>query len=119
MASNTAQAPPAPTPPLSSEFNIKASTTLEHIMHIMHTEDAELPADELGMLMTIFSAANSERAMEIYVQSPYIEACRAYIKHLITTHNILLKKNLNISVASTQLLVVVVVDHYLYQNSSL
>jgi len=92
VTSNAAQAPPAPAPPPSSESNIRASTTLERAMHIMHTEDAELPSDELGMLMTIFSAAGSERAMEIYVQSPHAEARCAYIKYLITSHNVLLKK---------------------------
>jgi len=57
-------------------------------MHVLFTEDSDLPADEQAALMMIFSDVSNERAMEIYIGSTHLQvgARRAYIKNLITTH---------------------------------
>jgi hypothetical protein len=83
-AAHTQAAPP--TPPAYIKVASSPSTTLERAMHIMDTEDADLPAEDLGMLMMVFSNAGNERAMEIYIQSRRIEVRRAYIKSLIADH---------------------------------
>jgi hypothetical protein len=71
--------------PLTSE--IRTLTSLERAMHIMHTEDADLPADDLGILMVIFGDDAEGRTTEIYSRSPHPEARRAFVKTLITAYN--------------------------------
>ncbi|KAG1719482.1 hypothetical protein EDB19DRAFT_1971916 [Suillus lakei] len=87
-AVTTAQAPaPAPcpiTPPATSE--IKELSVIERAMHIMQTEDADMPVEDLGILMTIFSAVDSDRTMAIYAMSSHTEARRSFIRGLVATH---------------------------------
>ncbi|KAG1746911.1 hypothetical protein EDB19DRAFT_1905737 [Suillus lakei] len=87
-AVTTAQAPaPAPrpiTPPATSE--IKELSVIERTMHIMQTEDADMPAEDLGILMTIFSAVDSDRTMAIYAMSSHTEAHRSFIRGLVAAH---------------------------------
>ncbi|KAG1738753.1 hypothetical protein EDB19DRAFT_1909155 [Suillus lakei] len=63
-AVTTAQAPaPAPrpiTPPATSK--IKELSVIERAMHIMQMEDTDMPAEDLGILMTIFSAVDTRRS---------------------------------------------------------
>ncbi|KAG1753365.1 hypothetical protein EDB19DRAFT_1979111 [Suillus lakei] len=87
-AVTTAQAPaPAPrpiTPPATSE--IKELSVIECTMHIMQTEDADMPAEDLGILMTIFSAVDSDRTMAIYAMSSHTEAHCSFIRGLAAAH---------------------------------
>ncbi|KAG1831455.1 hypothetical protein DFJ58DRAFT_736613 [Suillus subalutaceus] len=68
--------PPPPPPPL-------VATALDRAMILMQTEDVEVPAEDLGRLLLIFTS--NERAMEIYVQSP-LGPRRSYIKALLEAH---------------------------------
>ena len=67
---------------------VTAVSSLDRAMTIMQTDDADLPPDDMGLLMTIFSAAGNERVTQVYVQSPHAEARRAYIKYLINAHRV-------------------------------
>jgi len=67
---------------------VTAVSSLDHAMTIMQTNDADLPPNDMGLLMTIFSAAGNERVTQVYVQSPHAEARRAYIKYLINAHRV-------------------------------
>lgn len=56
----------------------------------MDTEDTDLPADDLGMLMKIFSTASNDWMIEIYAMSIHTEAYRSFIKTLVATHSTVL-----------------------------
>lgn len=63
---------------------------LECAIHLMDTEDTDLPADDLGMLMKIFSTASNDWMIEIYAMSIHTEAYRSFIKTLVATHSTVL-----------------------------
>jgi hypothetical protein len=83
-ATSTSSASPTASSTVSS---IRPSTT-DRAIHVLCTEDADLPVDQIAALMMIFSDVSNERAMEMYIGSTHlpVEARRAYIKGLIATH---------------------------------
>ncbi|OJA17726.1 hypothetical protein AZE42_04797 [Rhizopogon vesiculosus] len=78
---------PSASPIASSTISNIRPSTVERVMHVLNTEDADLPADEQAALMMIFSDVRNERAMEIYIGSAHVDvvARRIYIKNLIAT----------------------------------
>ena len=87
-AASSSANPSSPGGPGSAATSeIRALTVLEHAMHIMQTEDADLPADDLGTLMAIFSADANGRVTEVYSRSSHHDARRAYVRTLISTYN--------------------------------
>jgi hypothetical protein len=69
----------------STVSSIRPSIT-ERAMHVLNTEDADLPIDERVALMMIFSDVGNERAMEVYIESLHIKGRHIYIKNLIASH---------------------------------
>ena len=59
-------------------------------MHMMQTDDADLPADDLDILMKVFSTAGNDRAIEIYAMSAHTEAHHSFVRALVATHKVAL-----------------------------